>query len=395
MIRTNASGRTLRSLAPLALVAALLSAAPLAARAALSTDLQALDVQSLALRDHLAATTLGTDASCARLVEANRMARDLVNGVAALDAALAAPLTVDAAVLDALDRLGITALGLANEALRLSTDLDALAAAADGLTVKNGLVAMLQLSDDIGTMADRIGEMADKILTLSDDIGTMADRILATQELQNQNVALTTQSVLATQANALAVVSVIEDASYSFSIATLIAEGEELAARMQAVVLKPWTMATELARVAADVRTFLGQVKGLQGAVAAGAAAGTFTVSPTGLVELTNLSAMLAGLGTAVDGYVVAIGGLEAITTAPTLEDSLRSMLQLSADIGVMANRILEMGDVILAMSDNIGMQADVILATQAATNADIAGVQGSILAAQSFAVTLFAVRML
>jgi hypothetical protein len=213
--------------------------------------------------------------------------------------------------------------------------------------------------------------------------------------LQSQNLALTTQSLLTTQANALALVSVVEDASYSFSIATLISDGEALAARMQAVVLRPWTMATELKAVAADVTTFLGQVRGVHDAVASAAKAGTFTVTPTGLTELTTLSAMLAGLGTAIDGYVVAIGGLQAVTSAPTLEDSLRSVLQLSADIGAMANRILEMGDVILAMSDNIGMQADVILATQAATSADVAAVQGSILAAQSFAVGLFAVRWL
>ena len=33
-------------------------------------------------------------------------------------------------------------------------------------------------------------------------------------------------------------------------------------------------------------------------------------------------------------------------------------------DIGVMANRILEMADLILVMADNIGLQADQILLT-------------------------------
>ena len=116
-------------------------------------------------------------------------------------------------------------------------------------------------------------------------------------------------------------------------------------------------------------------------------------VSATTLIELGNLALMLESLATAVDGYVIAIGGLAAITSDPTLYDSMKSMLTLSADIGVMANRILEMGDQILVMSDNIGLQADQILATQAAMNVNVATTQAAILGAQDFAIGLIAAR--
>ncbi len=50
--------------------------------------------------------------------------------------------------------------------------------------MSNNMVnAMLQLSTDIGSMADRIGEMADRIVVTEDKIGQMADRIVATEEL--------------------------------------------------------------------------------------------------------------------------------------------------------------------------------------------------------------------
>jgi len=42
---------------------------------------------------------------------------------------------------------------------------------------------ILELSDDIGAMANRISEMADRILLMSDDIGEMADRIVHTETL--------------------------------------------------------------------------------------------------------------------------------------------------------------------------------------------------------------------
>lgn len=383
-----------RLLGTAALLAALFLQA-LPARAGLATDLQGLNSQAVTLRNYLAATQLATDPVCSRLVEANRMARNLVNGMVQVDQALAAPLSIDSATLDALDQLSGTNLALAVETKRISLDLKTLSLTAPGFTIKDGIVAMLQLSDDIGAMADRIGEMSDKILTMSDNIGLMADRILVTQQLQNQNVAFTTQSILTTQTNALAVVKVVEDSSYSLNFASLITNGNLLATQMRAVVLNPASMSTQLATVATSVRNFLTQVQTVRTTISTDAARNTMTITPTGLTQLTNMSAMLAGLGTAVDGYVIAINGLKAVTSDPTLSASLKSMLQLSADIGVTSNRILEMADQILEMADNIGMQADQILATQSAMNVNVAATQTSILGAQTMAVGLIAARKL
>jgi len=102
--------------------------------------------------------------------------------------------------------------------------------------------------------------MADQILVMSDNIGVMADRILVTQQLQNQNLQLTTATLLTTQENALKLVAVVADSSYNVSLDSLIANGGRLAARMSAVVLNPLTLDKQLATVASDVRTFLDQV---------------------------------------------------------------------------------------------------------------------------------------
>ena len=246
--------------APLLLVVALIfshTAAAARPQPSLLTDLQGVNNEASALQTQLAGITLSADSVCGPLVNANQATRDLVNSIAAVNDNLAAPVSVDADALTALDDLSATSLAIANESLRLSVDLNTLSTAADALTIKDGFVAMLQLSDDIGTMADRIGEMADNILVMSDNIGLMADRILLTQELQNQNVALTMNSILQTQTNALTLVSVVEDATYDLSFATLITEGGLLAARMEAVILAPRTMDDQLAAVAADVKSFL------------------------------------------------------------------------------------------------------------------------------------------
>ncbi len=68
-------------------------------------------------------------------------------------------------------------------------------------TLQSSMTSMLQLSTDIGVMADRILEMADAILVMADNIGLMADRILATQVIQNTNIALVVDATLQTQQN--------------------------------------------------------------------------------------------------------------------------------------------------------------------------------------------------
>ena len=49
--------------------------------------------------------------------------------------------------------------------------------------IDNSEATTLRLSDDIGVMADRIGEMADRILWTEGQIGVMADRIVTSEEL--------------------------------------------------------------------------------------------------------------------------------------------------------------------------------------------------------------------
>jgi len=367
------------------------------ARADVATDLQALNTQATALQSYLEGVQLNADSTplCGPLVQADNMARDMVNSITAVDESLAAPLQLDADVLGGIEGLSNTTLSLANEALRLSVDLQSLSTAVDMITLKDALAAMLQLSTDIGSMADRIGEMADNILVMSDNIGLMADRILLTQELQNRNVELTINSILQTQTNTLALVSVVEDSSYELDFARLISEGELLAARMGAVAFSPWRLDDQLAAVRDDVKVFLAELQSVQDALVNDSTMNTLDISHDALIQLGNLSLMLTSLATAVDGYVIAIEGLQAFTSSATLADAMHSMLMMSADIGILSNTVLQMADNILVMSDNIGMQADQIVLTQQTMNLNVATTQTAILGAQQMAIGIIAARNL
>lgn len=368
---------------------------PGTALAALAEDLQNLVVQAQGLDTQLKAISLASDSVCGPLVQADQAAHALVNSISQVNDNLAAPLQMDDETLTALETLSALNTSLANEGLRLSVDLGGLSPTTQAITLKDGIVAMLQLSDDIGAMADRIGEMADKILVMSDNIGLMADRIILTQQIQNQNILVTQQSMLQTQTNILTLVSVVETDTYNLTLEQLVLDGQLLAARMAAVILSPWTMKTQLSTVATDVHAYLDKVQAAQATMLQDSTTSTAYLNTTPLLNLGNLSTMLTSLAAALDGYVVAIDSLDAMTTSTTLSASLKSMLQISADIGLMANRILEMGDLTLAMADNIGMTADQILATQQLQSVNVAATQGSILAAQELAIAIIVARNL
>jgi hypothetical protein len=361
---------------------ALSAATPNASLENLAAELEALELQ-------LSAVQISPDAVCAPLMQANEAVRSAADAVTAVDENLTAPLQADAATFDTLDALVGTGLALSNEALRLSLDVQQLDGAASPLTIKDGITSMLQLSSDIGTMADRIGEMADRILVMSDNIDLMADRILETQELQSQNLVATTQTLLQTQENMLILVSVIETQSREWQYDALLSDGMDLYYRMQSVMFSPWSMSFQLRDVAGDVRDFREQVSAVSGDLNSDALAGTLYVDTDSMMQLYELSTMLTFVATAVDGYVIAIEGLQSMTSTPTLRDSMQSMLQLSGDIGLMADRIGDMADTILVMSDNIGMAADDIVAMQRFQSANLMAVQESVLGVQQMVIAI------
>ncbi len=364
-------------------------ALPERGRASVTTDVQALVTEAASLHSQLSGTQISVDALCAPLVSASQAAHLMVASIASVNNALAAPITIDDSLLTALEALSDTNVQIADEALRLAADVQLLAPTVDALSLKDGLTAMLQLSDDIGAMADRIGEMADKILVMADNIGLMADRILLTQQIQSDNLALTQGSMLQTQTNMLSLVSAVETATYDLDLNSLIAQGELLAADLAATVFSPLTIKYQLADAAADVKDFKDQVMAMTAGLQAASLSSTMMVDDSTLLAMTNMSIMASSVATVLDGYNLALESMVGALSDLNLSASLASMLEMSADIGVMANSILEMADLILVMADNIGLVADQIILTQQLQSSYMAISQASILATQEMAITL------
>ncbi len=355
----------------------------------LATELQTLLTEADSLNTQLSGINLSADDLCGPLVSANQGSSAHIDNIAAVDSSLAAPLTLDADILTALENLTTMYVSIGNEAVRISTDLNTLSRSVDQLNIAEGVSLVLALSDDIGTMADRIGEMADRILVMSDNIGLMADNIILTQQVQNANVDLTLQNVLSAQTNVVNLVAQLDTSIYNTDLLNQLNVTTLLEADMNAVVLDAANSATELARLQLDVESLKALVESTSSTIDADAASNTMVVNEQSMITLLDLSSKMAALAVAVEGFAIAVDGLNAVSQQPTLADSAASILSLSGDIGIMANRIGSEADLILEMADNIGMQATQIVATQELQSANIATTQAALLNAQATMINL------
>lgn len=374
----------LKFFAVLALSASLL-------QADLKTDMININNSMLELNSSISTVDLNSNTICASLLSQNAQAKDILNALVLVNENFSAPITLDEETLLLAENLFVTVASLSTQTSLLSNDITMIQANTDAIIFADAITAMLQLSSDIGEMGDRIGEMADNILIMSDNIGLMADRILVMQVIQSENMTLTQNTVLQTQTNALALVSVMETASYDVSLNTLITEGNLLVAKMTFVTLNPWNMSRELEDVQTDVSNYVSQVEQFKALLNADMDQSTMYINSDTLNSLVDLSIIMTSIGIVMDSYGVSIEASQLFTRETTLLDAMNSMLILSSDIGKMSNSILEMADQILLMADNIGLAADQILLTQELQSINIATAQVSILAAQQLAIGIIA----
>ncbi len=361
------------------------------AQASLTTDLQGLLSQGNSLDLQMSSTQLTADNMCNELLSLNRATNALIDNIAIVDQGFTAPVSLDTDSLNALSDLSTMSVALASQAQFLSLDISAISTTANMVDIADGLNAMLQLSSDIGTMADRILEMADNILIMADNIGLMADRIIETQEIQNQNIALTQASILTTQENILTLVSVVSSDNYSLQLTSLLNSGNWTTLDMAATVLNVLNIVHEFSTAASDISSLKDQFNALNDVINLDAASNTFSINQQSIQTLADMSLMLNSMAIVMEGYALASEGLAPVMSDRSLTSAMDSMLQMSADIGVMANRILEMADLILAMADNIGVAADNILAVQQLQNINIAATQTTILSAQTISIGIIA----
>jgi hypothetical protein len=291
--------------------------------------------------------------------------------------------------MDAVGELSYIVQNMSVEAVRLSMDLTLITDTAELFEYSAALSAILQLSQDIGAMADRILEMADRILIMADNIGLMADRIITTQMIQSQNLAVTQSSILITQQNMVLLSDSLSTIAYNLTLGQIIDDVDALSIAMQAVNLNNTNMAVELSNIEAQTVALLDRTTALLETVVTNSAQMSHYINADTLTMLGDLSNIYVALGGSLEAYSNTIEQVAPLTDTVILSDATDTMLQLTKDIGVMSDRIMQMADKIFIMADNIGLMADRIVETQNIQMTNVALTESSLLTSQSIMITV------
>lgn len=378
-----------KSLAPAILGLIVLPLMATNSHAALSTDLQSLVTQANSINTLMSATSLNSNNSCSELGSVITSIESFTASIESVSANLTSPLSMDVDSLNALDSLSVSTAGMAAFLPLFSTDITNISTVTDLADIQASLDAMLKLSDEIGVMADRILEMADKILVMADNIGLMADRILVTQQIQSTNLALTQSSMLMTQQNIILLAQTVSTAVYNTPLGGLMNTGSLLSVDMNNTLLTETNMANELADFESRVTAYMDSVLLMVNMVNSDTAIASLFLDSDTLTLFGDLSVINAALASSLNGYAQAVNTLAPSTDIAVLNDAVYSMLRLARDIGVMGGRIVEMGDDINIMADNIGLMSLRIIETQTIQQTNLDITQANLTASQITSVSV------
>lgn len=357
-------------------------------RADIHTDLQNVLTQSNTLNSELESFTFNQESSCMQLRTLNQSIEANTLNVKNITDTMSS-FTVTDADLDAMSDLSYLAQNMSVESVRLSMELNTITNTAELFEYSAGLSAILQLSQDIGAMADRILEMSNRILIMADNIGLMADRIITTQVIQSQNLALTQSSILLTQQNMVLLSDSLSTIAYNLTLEQIIDNAEVLSNAMNATNLNSDNMQIELTSIQTQTVALLSTITNLLDLVVTDSAKMSHYINADTLTMLGDLSVIYSTLGASLERYANTIEQVAPLTDTVILSDATATMLQLAKDIGVMSDRIMEMTDNIFIMADNIGLMSDNIVTTQNIQMTNVALTESSLLTSQSITITV------
>jgi len=349
-----------------------------AAQAALADSLQGLVAEGNALDTNLTSFSFEAGDNCSQLGTLNTSIEMYIESIEALTSQMTEPLSLTQEDMTSLDDLSNLGRSMSEESVRLIMELNSIDDVADLVEYRSGLSAMLQLSDDIGTMADRILEMANRILLMADNIGSMADKIVYTVNLQSTNMAFIQSAMLTTQENAAVLNGSLSSIAYNLAI-----DGSALAAEMTATQLNETNMASELTTLETQVAVYQAGIAALYMQVNSSSAIASHYINGDTLTYFGDLSEINAALAQSIERFAQTINSIAPLTQTPVLSDATATMLRLAQDIKVMGDRIMLMSANIVVMADNIGLMSDQIVEVQGIVNDDISVTVSSLGASQ------------
>lgn len=357
------------------------------AHASLTSDLQGLVSQGNALDANLDAFSFDQGDDCSDLGTLNTSVEEYIGSIEAVYAQLSSPLNLTQEDLTSLDDLSTISRSMTEESVRIAMELNSIESVADLFEYRAGLSAMLRLSDDIGTMADRILEMANRILVMADNIGSMADKIVFTITLQSTNMQFIQASLLTTQQNMAMLSSSLSSIIYNLTLEQIQSDSDALNSDMKMTILTNFNMADKLDELQAQSAQLMGKVVSLYTFASINSAIASHSINGDTLTYVSDLSEINRALAQSTENFARTVQLLAPLTNTPVLSDATKSMLKLVQDIRLMSDRIMEMSDKIIVMADNIGVMSERIVEVEGIQTSNMAYTVDSLTTSQNITV--------
>jgi phosphatidylserine/phosphatidylglycerophosphate/cardiolipin synthase-like enzyme len=200
-------------------------------KADIHTDLTALNSNTQSLNSELTNLSMDQNASCSTLGSLNQGIQALTADMELIIASMST-FSVTTSDLDSLDSVSALIRNMSLEAVRLSNELMLIQTTTELFEYRAALSAMLQLSSDIGDMADRI---------------------IITQQLQSANLALTQASILTTMENMVVLSDTFSSLAYNTPLSSIITQSNILTSTMGNLTLTSTNMSSELENLAVSI----------------------------------------------------------------------------------------------------------------------------------------------
>ena len=174
-----------------------------------------------------------------------------------------------------------------------------------------------------------------------------------------------------------------QSATLSTDLQSLVYQGNEINTQLSAISLNKDNACSELNTAVTSVEAYITAINTVSSSIS------TLSVDVDSLNALDDLATISMNVSSVLPILSADLTSINLTSDMADIIAAMDAMLKLSDDIGVMADRILEMGDKILIMSDNIGLMADRILLTQQIQSTNMAMTQSFILGTQENIVAL------
>ena len=368
-------------------------------------DLRNVLIDAEAANTQLANITFKQNNMCKELLKAHKIVHNLHSKIENMDVALGSSVIVDNDAIKVFDNLSSVFVNLATRSSDLSLNPMAVKCVEDMpeynegmsamLAYSNSMSTMLGLVNDIGSMADHVLKMTDKILLKSGVSNDEATPLLLSQGIQDNNLKLTQALVLVAQRNSLSQVSVLSKSSYNKDLGSQIFTAHILSFDAATTLLTNFNMEREWGHIEAGVEGLAERVNVTYKKISSIKKNKMNFIDKDSYIAMADLSLVIKSVAMAIDEMAITTERLSFSTRDEILRESVDSMMRMSTKIVELAEQVRDMAGIILERGHEIGLTPEQLVAAQELQNINYTATLNLVETTQQKAVDLISVHSL